>query len=284
MYRLFYSFFSFIPLVFFSCQENDFFSDSTSQIVVEGLIEDGGFPVVILTRSLPVSSEFHEIDTLSEYIIRWARVTVSDGVTSAVLTGKYDKRYYPPYIYTTSRIRGESGKQYSLFVEYNDFKLQASTYIPSRPESCVFRVVPCPDSDSLYQIKARIRDNANEKNYYQFFTRTGTFTRQYLASYLGSITDDVLNEETDFPVYRGHTLGNKNYTPYFLANDTVSVKFAQVDEKSYRIWDSYTKILSLSSNMFLSAYSNIETNIQGGMGYWCGYSAITNYIAICDSI
>ena len=254
------------------------------QMVVEGWIEDGGFPVVILTRSFPISSSFQKLDSLSNHIVRWAKVTISDGENSYVLTGKYDKGYFPPYIYTTGRMRGKAGKTYTLTAEYRDMNATASTRIPSPPDNCSFRVEKCAGSDSLFQIIARFVDEPNEKNYYQFFTRVGTESRQYLASYLGSIDDEVLKGESEVSVYRGHQHGEKDYSPYFKLDDTVSVKFAQVDETSYRIWDSYTKLLTLSENMFLSTSSNIETNIIGGYGYWCGYGVITNHIVIKDSI
>jgi hypothetical protein len=264
--------------------DSDRLESDVSHFIVEGWIEDGGFPVVILSRSLPLSTDYQDIDSLSDYLVRWAKVTISDGTDSVVLTGKYDKGYFPPYIYTTSRIRGKAGKTYYLTAEYRDLRATAQTTVPAIPDNCSFRVERCAGSDTLFQIRAHFKDNPDEKNYYQFFTRVGTDTKQYQASYLGSIDDGVLKGETDMTVYRGHQLSDKDYTPYFLADDTVSVKFAQVDETSFRIWDSYTKIQSLSSNMFFSTSSDIESNITGGYGYWCGYGTITDYIVVRDSI
>jgi len=258
--------------------------EESPQLVVEGWIEDGGFPIVILTRSLPISTEYRNIDDLSDYILRWAKVTVSDGTDSVVLTGKYDEGYFPPYIYTTSRLRGKAGRQYSLTVEYKDYYATSKTTIPSVPAYCAFSVERTTGSDTLFQIKAKFKDNPTEKNYYQFFTRVGTQTKQYQASYLGTLDDDVLNNETEISINRGYRLLFNQYTPYYSLTDTVSVKFAHIDEMSFRIWDSYTKMLSLSGNMFLSTSTDMETNINGGYGYWCGYGTITNYIVIQDSI
>lgn len=259
-------------------------NDNGSQLVVEGWIEDGGFPIVMLTRSLPFSTEYQIMDDLGDYILRWAKVTVSDGTDSVVLTGKYDNGFYPPYIYTTSKMRGEPGKQYSLTVEYRNYYATAKTTIPSKPDFCSFSVERISHSDTLFQIKARFKDNPSEKDYYQFFSRVGTQIKQYQASYLGTLDDAVLDNVAEIPVYRGHQLKFEDYTPYFSLTDTVSVKFAHIDETSFRIWDSYTKMLSLSSNMFLSTSTDMETNINGGYGYWCGYAAITNHIVIQDSI
>lgn len=275
-----------IAMILLTACNNDFElqGEEHPQLVVEGWIEDGGFPVVMLTHSLPVSTEYRNIEDLSDYIVRWAKVTVSDGTDSVVLTGKYDEGYFPPYIYTTGRLRGKAGRQYSLTVEYRDYYATSKTTIPPVPTYCEFSVGRTAGSDTLFQVKAKFKDNPTEKNYYQFFTRVGTQTKQYLASYLGTLDDEVLKAETEIPVYRGCQFQWNQYIPYYSLTDTVSVKFAHIDETSFRIWDSYTKMLSLSDNMFLSTSTDMETNIKGGYGYWCGYSAITNHIVIQDSI
>ena len=268
-----------------SCTEDDDTGDYTSKLVVEGWIEDGGFPVVMLSRSLPVNNEFVAMSDLSNYILRWAKVTISDGIDSVVLTGKYDAGYFPPYIYTTSRMKGVAGKNYTLTVEYRNEKVTACTTIPKQPPHCSFIVERCANSDTLFQMTANFVDIPNEKNFYQFFVRVGTHSKQYLASYLGSIDDEVVGHDViKVPIYRGHQLREKDYTPYFSVNDTVSIKFAQVDEMTFHIWDSYTKNLSLSQNMFLSTYSNLPSNIIGGYGYWCGYGSITNHFMISPAI
>src|SRR5688572_17462321 len=67
------------------------------KFVVEGWIEQDDYPFVILTHNLPF---FTSVDSaqLSEVVIRWAKVTVSDGQTTEVLTAKRDTNYFPPFI------------------------------------------------------------------------------------------------------------------------------------------------------------------------------------------
>lgn len=281
------SFFGIIIFLLNACNSFDYDKEpDLSIIVVEGWIENGGFPVVMLTRPLYLSNDWQYIDSLSDYIVRWAKVTISDGTDTVVLTGKYDKGYFPPYIYTTSWMKGEVGKTYVLTAEYRDLRVYAVTSIPTlQSDNCSFKVEKRTDSDSLYQIKLHFTDNPVQKNYYQIFTRVGGNVKQYLVSYLGSIDDAVLGKETDVFAYRGHQkILNYEYNPYFFLDDTVSVKFAQVDSVSFRIFDDYTKMLSLSGNMFLSKSTYLETNVIGGYGYWCGYSAITRHIVIRDSV
>ena len=270
----------FVAAMLTSCDE-DHLAVTQPQLVVEGWIEDGGYPVVIVTSSIPISEEYMPAETLSDYIVRWATVTVYCGEDSAVLTGKYDKGYFPPYIYTTSRMKGEQGKNYSLKVEYKDMVATATTTIPPRPDVMRFRLEKCEDSDTMYQVKAVFTDNKEEKNYYQLFSKVGAENKQYLASYLGSIDDDVLGDTTEVAVYRGHeVLSTMEYTPYFRPNDTISVKLSQIDEASFYFWDDYIKILSLSSNPFMAPQRSIRYNIVNGFGYWCGMNSVKDYFVI----
>lgn len=266
-----------------SCDEN-YIEVSKPQIVVEGWIGENDFPVVIVTQNIPISEDYTPLDDLSKYIVKWAKVSVSDGSDSVILTGKYDKGYYPPYIYTTGRMRGKAGKKYMLKVEYDDKTITASTTIPLQsPKVNGTSVERCEESDTLYKIAINFTDDAFQKNYYQFFTCVGARNKQFLASYLGSIDDAVLNGTTNFTVYRGRQITDfNNYTPYFSVNDTVSVKLAQIDEVSYTFWDEFSKTIANASNMFLAPYTNIHHNISGGTGYWCGMNDTILHFRMSD--
>ena len=130
-------------------------------------------------------------------------------------------------------------------MEYRDYYATATTTIPPTTVRPDFFVEKCADSDTLYQVKVSFSDPPGEKNYYQLFARTGADSKQYFASYLGSIDDAVLADHTEYTVYRGRKLGaGTDYTPYFAEQDTVAVKLAQVDKASYQFWDGFTKNLS----------------------------------------
>ena len=270
---------------YISCAgQEDSSSDQYSSLVIEGWIENNGFPVVIVTQPLPVNSEYHKANDLNDYVVKWAKVTVSCDEDSAVLTGMYDDSFFPAYVYTTSRIRGKVGKKYQLTVEYRDKRVKALTYIPETPVDCTFRVEQCAHSDTLYQIMTHFSNEQTEPCYYQLFSLTGSHNNHYLISYLGSIDGSQYAKVIDYPVYRGQQLTMMEYTPYYLINDSVSVICARVDETSYRIFDSYTKELTLSGNIFLSVFSNLETNIIGGYGYWCGLGSVKKNIIIRNEI
>ena len=146
------------------------------------------------------------------------------------------------------------------------------------------RVMRHAEDTASFQINAVLNDDPEKKDYYQFFTRVGATNRQYLAAFLGCIDDVILDSVAEIPVFKGHQLQVWQYSSYFKYNDTVSVKIAHIDETSYRIWNSCMESLTLSNNMFLTTSSNVESNIVGGYGYWCGYNSTADYFVIgCDS-
>lgn len=267
-----------------ACTGEELQYETASELVVEGWIEAGDFPVVILTRTLPVHDKELNLDELNDYLIRWAKVTIYDGQDSVVLTGIFDRGYYPPYIYTTGRMRGEVGKTYTLDVKYENYHATATTTIPARPQLDTLLVKPCEDNDTLFQIHITFTDNPSEINYYQALTRVGTSTKQYIASYLGCIDDTTIESPTNLSVYRGHQLNSENYTPYFSINDTVSVEFSQIDRESFLFWNDYIQSLTLAKNMFLATSTNIRSNITGGNGYWCGRGSTKRHIIIRDVV
>lgn len=267
-----------------SCS-GDYLPEQNDELVVEGWIEDNGFPVVILTKNINISNKYQSLDSLSSRIVRWAKVTVSDGEKSVVLTGRYMKGYTPPYIYTTSHFRGEAGKTYQLTVEYGDFHATATTTIPNTQKIDELSVERCAQSDTLYQISLRYNDDEAEQNYYQIFTRVGgRDVRQYLAAYLGTIDNRVVKPKTKIPVYRGRDINTLDYTPYYTINDTVAVKFAHIDRTSYNFWYDYTRNLTTAGNMFFATAASLRSNIIGGTGYWCGMGSDIKYVAIRDCV
>lgn len=269
---------------FVACQEE--YEERREEIVVEGWIESGSAPVVILTKTFTVSTKemTDEEDTI---VLPWGKVTVSDGEQSVVLTGSYDDRYVPPYTYTTSRMRGVPGRTYYLTVEYGDRVVTSHTTIPVPDTLEALRVTPCEEVDSMYQITAYFDDDSSTKDYYMFLTRIFNRENRYYPSFLSVVDDDYLTQHNQQVVQPGiHLLtGEDNrYRPYYRETDSVQVKFAKVDETTYHIYKSYSEMLALTANPIFSSDISMITNIQGGLGYWCGYGVTKYNVVIADSI
>lgn len=272
-----------LSIILMACEGNPM-PEEESNLVVEGWIEDGGFPVVLLTKSIPLSSDYQGLDSLNQYLVRWAKVSVSDGDSTVVLTGMYQKDCYPPYIYTTGRMRGKAGKTYSLTVEYGDYRATASTKIPiSVPLDSVV-ATPIAESDTLFLVDAYFMDSPDTHDYYILFTSVNTRSRQSLISYMGYIDDTQLSGiHVKLPVYRGSVLSDDDYIPYFTKGDIVEVKLAHADATAFNFWNDVQNSVSFSTNMYMPVMTNVRTNITGGIGYWLGYGVSRKYVVVGES-
>jgi hypothetical protein len=102
-------------LIVSSCGNDDLNEQISleSKVVVEGSIEEGEFAQVLLSSTIPVTNVIDSTNIL-DHVIRSAKITISDGLTSEVLRVKNDKNRIPPFVYFGSTLKGEAGKEYSL--------------------------------------------------------------------------------------------------------------------------------------------------------------------------
>lgn len=255
------------------------------EIVVEGWIEDGGFPVVIVTSTVQVTDQYKSWTDLQENIIRWAKVSVSDGEEEVVLTGKMNNDYFPPYIYTTARMRGQAGRTYTLKVEYSDRVVTARTTVP---EPVPLEWIRVQTSENGYcSIRAGLKDNPDTKDYYKFFTKKVRKDSIYQSSFMGLVNDEVLKDEVSEIIVRGAfdpEFGASDSSIYYDKDDEVMIRFCTLDEESYRYWEDFEDILSLSRNPFFPVNKKISSNVSSGYGYWAGYGSVYYKISISDSL
>lgn len=274
----------FSTLILMGCNEG--IQCGQEEIVVEGWIESGGFPIVILSKTLTVTTQ-DEVTDDEPFVLPWAKVTVSDGTQSVILTGDYDERYFPPYIYSTSRIKGVPGRTYSLTVEYSDRVLTAQTTIPMPDSLEALTVTPCVEPDSMYQITAYYDDDPDTKDYYMFLTRVFNRETRYYPSSLGLADDERLTRHNLQVVQPGnHSLTNdgKKYRPYYHRDDSVQIKFTKIDATTYTLHKAYSDMDILNVNALFSSNVSMPTNIQGGLGFWCGYAVTKYHVVIADSV
>ena len=257
-----------------SCHGDDIISEP-SQLVIEGWIDAGGFPVVIVTKTVPIDKNKQQLSSLEEYLVKWAKVTVSDGEQEFVLTGKMNEHYFPPYVYTTTALRGVEGKTYKLTVTFDDYFAEAWTTIPPKVELDSFYVEKNEGMDNSYNIIAHINNNTSENKYYKFFTYTSDNKYQfYSSSYRGLVNGSIMKNNVSIPIYRSKTIENwEHFNQYFSFGEIVNVKLVRLDLQGYNFWNSYEVVSSLSRNPLFPVSESLESNIQGALGYWLGYGA-----------
>lgn len=274
-----------VALLAISC-DMDIQSENNQQIVVEGWIESDGYPVVLLTSTVNAGNNFKEWKELKENVIRWAKVTVSDGEKEVVLTGKPNNDYFPPYIYTTARIRGVAGKKYTLKVEYSGRTVTAETSIPS-PVSLEWIQVKRAENGIDACIIAGLKDNPDTKDYYKFFVKERNKDSTFVSAFMGIIDDSLLESGINEIRVQGSmpiTLGTEDNSLSFSDDTFVFIRLSNMDEVSYRYWEDFEDIYSLSRLPLFTINRPIRSNINGGLGYWAGYGSTEYAVSVADSL
>lgn len=267
------------------CNDGVELPESKPQIVVEGWIEDNGFPIVILTTTVPASETMTDISDLKEHVINWGKVTISDGEEEVVLIGQKNDDYFPPYIYTTSALRGKAGKEYTIKVEYSDRTVTASTTIPEPKELEYIKVAKAESKLDLFYIVGGLKDNPQTKDYYKVFTKVYGKDSTYVSSFMGLTDDSILGPGTEeIAINNGTGRIDEQITAYFTADDIVSIRFCTLDNASWMYWSDFEELQSLSSSPIFPVNTIIRSNIKGGLGYWAGYGSTYYKVSIPDSL
>ena len=241
-----------------------------------GHIESGNFPVVILTQTVPIDKiEAHNFSELSTYLVKTATVTIVCDDDSVVLAARYDKGYTPPFVYTTSRMRGEAGKSYKLIVQHHGQTFEALTTIPTVVDIDSVIVSKADGAEGKLRLHISFADDPATKDYYKIFSNDDTESKMLLSSTMQTFDDAILSDHNTMPVYRGQTYLNQDYDANFLPGERLTIKLCHIDAHSYAFWHEYENSISFSRNHILQFTENLPSNISGGIGCWCGYGVST---------
>ncbi len=246
--------------------------DSKDQVVIESWIENGSPAKVIVTRSAGFFEPIYA-DSIQNYVVLNAQVTLSDGVNSELLSLQIDESVFPPFLYVSSTMLGEVGKTYELEVVADEDTLRATTQIldPIRPDSLWFELEE--GEDSLGYLKALVTDPDTPGNRYRFFSkRLGRDLIYYPI--IGDLREDVLVNGLSFETffYRGNAPSDSTgeESAYFRLGDTIVLKTTHIDFDHYKFWESIDN--NSGGNPF-SSPGNVRSNVSGGFGIWGGYAA-----------
>lgn len=269
-------------------------------LVVEGHIEPGLPPYVILTKSQTFFSGT-DVGSLSDLFVSGADIKVSDGSRTVVLqefstdslpqpvldtlseylgiplSSPSDPDGFSAVFYTTFEMFGVIGGKYDLVVNAEGKQLSASTTIPQPSFLDSVWTVPNPRDDTLKTLYVRYSDPGGEDNFVRYFTSTNgdIFFPPYFTSTLDDKTYFNVDGKTfDIPLEKGHfrydDIDFDTYT-YFSVDDTIILRWCTIDRAHFRFWSTAEFSRNNGGNPF-SSPTQISTNINGGLGVWGGYS------------
>lgn len=271
----------------------------TVSIVIEGSIENDGFPIVIISKSeeyfSPISTS---IEALANVLDTTAQVYVSvDGVEHQLplvclsdLPPEFQEiaedilgfdeipagldfcAYLDPF---NPALIGQVGKHYGLRVVHEGEEYTATTKIPELIylDSLWFKVQP--PNDGLGFIWCTLSDPDTIGNAYRLSAERIGVDGRPIPVPGASFDDRFFSGETfDYNFARGSEFGvieNEDSAFFFATGDTVAIKHATTDLAVLEFWETADNAIAGGQNPFVSP-TQIQSNISNGArGVWAGY-------------
>jgi len=279
-------------LVMTSCEKEVHINLGTSaaKVVIQGAIENGKVPYVILTSTISFFSNV-DLATLQNSFLHDAVITVSDGTKTTTLkeysidTGANNK----VYIYSvdtsgsTGFMTGEIGKFYTLSVIYGGTTYTSVTKIPNpagvdtmwfdKPE-----FVNDKTPATARQMFINYTDPDTSGNYVRCFTRRGN--QLFYPS--GIFSDEVVNGKVvnkigilgGYAASSGTDNRNRDSLVYFFPGETVTLQWSSIDKGVYTFWNSVDFAKNAVGNPFSSPINTISNISNGAVGVWSGYGSV----------
>ena len=246
------------------CDDGDDMPVAEPRMVVEGWIDSGGYPVVLLSfTAVPGDKELE----WSESIIRWGVVTLSDGERTVVLTGGPSDDYMPPYRYYSYEMAGVAGRTYTLTAEYQGMKVSSSVTMPEPTPIRSATRTPVEGCDTVNHLEIRFVAPADVPAYYHVSYRINGADRRFLPSMLGTVAVYEPGAEVTMPVYRSKgSFSTGKFQPEMPASETVTVKLERVAAPVYEFWHAFDDATLVEGSIFVSGPGSMPSNIAGGLG------------------
>lgn len=264
----------------------------TPLLVVDGNIENGKDPIVILSKSIDYFSSLNATTVLNS-LVKNATVKISNGSKTVTLKqysqsfgGGYSFVYYTnDSTNSTNAIKGEFGKNYTLQIDYDGKKYVANTTIPLVKRTCDsiwWKKAPFTDDTSKVVLMGRFTDPKGYGNYIRYFTRVNS--NNFLPGFNSVFDDQVIDGSTyDFQVDQGvdrnNIPGEKEYG-YFKKGDTISLKLSNIDKASFDYWRTLEFSYQSVGNPFSSPTKVMSNVSNGALGAFCGYGSQVRTIVV----
>ena len=251
-----------------------------TKLVVEGWIDADKHPVVMLHSSYSLHDTPPDsttlLDVLAEHMVLFGKVVLYHETDSVILTGRVDTMYVPPYIYTTTKFKGQEGATYRLKATYKDFLVTSQTTIPSK---AFLDSICAIQKENRIIVQAYANGLEIDETYAIFARKTGD--KQYMLCPLGVFRANA--EQMTIQVRNPLNLNDSTgivMVNFPCVESSIDIKFAHIEETEFQILSSISSQSMTQGIFFMEAYNNIVSNIVGGNGYWCGMGAFEYTISL----
>jgi hypothetical protein len=274
------------------------------QLVVDGRIDQNGFPIVLLSRSQNIYASTDLSAYLSSFVTD-ATLEVTDGVSTVplqlmtiselpeetrkrvaeMLSVEYDEvLFLPVQVYSTSNtaILGQVGKSYTLNISWKGKSYSGSTTL--LPPVALDGLYWEPDAanDQFGLCMARLSDPPGQRNCYKwepknFSIQTDGQPKDILFRhsnnpFFGDQFFDGLTFEFDTRYPKGDTTYPDGYRKHYKLGDSIVIKLSRLDNAVYDFFEKKDAQQSNAGSPFATPV-NVPSNLSGGaLGIWAGYS------------
>lgn len=259
-------------IIVFGCAENDVII--SDELTIEGVIEQGKFANINLTNSIPISGVIDSLEVALS-IESKAKVVLSDGDITEILTLKRDNSSFPFLYYQSNIIKGEVGKAYSLSVQIRNKEFLSHTNIPEETNVLNLEFSDWIEDGVVYEdykdIKLTIENKkAEDISYYKILIKNENEDKFQPARPFILSTENISVDS--FPLLISYIKfdddGAKNNQ--LKVGEVFELKLVAITKEQFEFWKSIegdaTSILD-NSSFTLDVKSNIS---NGAFGYWSG--------------
>jgi hypothetical protein len=289
------SLFCFIFFALSSCEKKiDLpLKESRQLLSVDATIENGSFPMVILTKSIPYFSTITP-EMLSSSLVEDAAVRI----TNRDKTIQLKKITIPvtaslKYVYytcdpedLTNQLIGQEGESYTINIDWEGQTYTASTTIPvirKTLDSLWWIKAPLtPDTSTKIVLKGKFTDPSEFGDYIRYFTKVNN---EPFYPGLTSAFDDLFVNGTTYEIDIPRGVDKNIVTqlleePFFRRGDAIEVKLSAIDKATYDFWRTAEFSYQSAGNPFSSPVKIIGNISNGALGYFGGYASQVKKIII----
>lgn len=295
----------FLLIAFFSCTKevNIDIPGYQNQLVVDGIIETGGNPIVLLSQS----ANIYETSDLAAYIARFvydAQLTVIAGNDTFPLTlftipelpiesqkkvaemlrlDWNEALLLPIKVYSSTALIAQANMSYTLEIKHQGKSFKGTTYLPNPTPLDTTYWKPEPGTQEYGFSWARLSDPINQFDGYKWEVKRINLKANgqplddiYKRGFGGFFSDRFFDGQTiefyyENPLKRKDTTHLKEFKRMYRLGDSVVVKFSKMDQQVFSFYDKKYAQLNSAANPF-STPINVPSNIPGLLGVWAGFS------------
>ncbi|WP_218599745.1 DUF4249 family protein [Polaribacter sp. NJDZ03] len=263
----------FLSFLLCSCLNTETDILSSDKLTVEGQIEEGKFARISLTNSLQFKGIIDSVE-VAKSIESKAKVVLSNGEVSEILTLKKDESRFPFLYYRSNLIKGEIGKTYDLSIQIRGKEFVSKTSVPKKAAVLNVEFLDWKEDGIVYpdfkDIKLTINNSNLEQKYFKIFIKNEKEEKFELALPFIFSTENIATET--FPLIVSYIKTDKEgeNENQIRINDVIEIQLISITKDQFYFWKSVegdqTSILENAS------YANeVVTNISNGaFGYWSG--------------